>query len=279
MSSNAATNAFASAARGAANRDVGAKGADQYKSTMNLMLDAFLGLKQTSTPEFIKSTIDELVAQVGHLHHFKNTGLWLADLFRLWVHKRHPRTGEKEKMLGRHMFLALYDHFPETCIALTHAKIFADMAYWKDCLLIWGMINDLPLSDKAKFAKYNPLIEAFRESMMHQRTEDLKALDNFVKPQRIRDIPKDSLVAMLRADGAKLPNITWVGKYCVRESSAENKRLCWWVHDDATGRLIRQSHVSFMLRYSLSAELHRDSIRRGVLPRGFPMAPRRRGAS
>ena len=251
MSSNAATNAFASAARGAANRDVGAKGADQYKSTMNLMLDAFLGLKQTSTPEFVKSTIDELVAQVGHLHHFKNTGLWLADLFRLWVHKRHPRTGEKEKMLGRHMFLALYDHFPETCIALTRAKIFADMAYWKDCLLIWGMINELPLGDKAKFAKYNPLIEAFRESMMHQRTEDLKALDDFVKPQRIRDIPKDQLVAMLRADGAKLPNITWVGKYCVRESSAENKRLCWWVHDDATGRLIRQSHVSFMLRYSL----------------------------
>lgn len=251
MSSNAATNAFASAARGAANHDAGGKGANQYKSTQNLMLDAFLGLKRTSTPEFIKSTIDELVMQASHIPWATERGLWLADLFRLWVHKRHPRTGEKEKLLGRHMFLALYDHFPETCLALVHARIFADVAYWKDCLLIWGMINELPMPDKAKFAKYNPLIEAFRESMMSQRTDDLKALDNFVKPQRIRDIPKDQLVTMLQADGAKLPNLTWIGKYCVRESSAENKRLCWWVNDDATGRLIRQSHVSFMLRHSL----------------------------
>ena len=252
MSSNAASNAFASAARSAANHDFGDKGANQYKSTENLMLDAFLGLKQTSTPEFIKSTIDELVAQVGHLHHFKKTGLWLADLFRLWVHKRHPRSGEKEKLLGRHMFLALYDHFPQTCLDLVRAHIFADMAYWKDCLLIWGMINEQTShGDKAKFDKYNPLIEAFRESMMSQRTTDLTALDEFVKPQRIRDIPKGKLVAMLQADGAKLPSITWIGKYCVRESSAENKRLCWWVLDDTTGRLIRQSHVSFMLRYSL----------------------------
>ena len=248
MSSNAASNAFASAARSAANHDFGDKGANQYKSTENLMLDAFLGLKQTSTPEFIKSTIDELVAQVGHLHHFKKTGLWLADLFRLWVHKRHPRSGEKEKLLGRHMFLALYDHFPQTCLDLVRAHIFADMAYWKDCLLIWGMINEQTShGDKAKFDKYNPLIEAFRESMMSQRTTDLTALDEFVKPQRIRDIPKDKLVAMLQADGAKLPSITWIGKYCVRESSAENKRLCWWVLDDTTGRLIRQSHSPVLL--------------------------------
>jgi len=249
MTSNAASNAFASAARAAANRGVGDKGANQYNSTMNLMLDAFLGLKRTSTPEFIKSTIDELATQVHHIPFATDRGLWLADLFRLWVHKRHPRTGEKEKLLGRHMFLALYDHYPETCIALVNARIFADMAYWKDCLLIWGMIHEMSISDKAKFTKYNPLIEAFRESMMTQRTDDLKALDDFVKPQRVRDIPKDQLVAMLRADGAKIPSITWIGKYCVRESSAENKRLFWWVQD--SGRLIKQSHVSFMLRASL----------------------------
>ena len=182
---------------------------------MNLMLDAFLGLKRTSTPEFVKSTMDELVRQVSHIPP-SDRGLWVADIFRLWVHKRHPRTGEKEKLLGRHMFLSLYDHYPETCIALVNERIFADMAYWKDCLLIWGMIHDMPLDNKAKFAKYNPLIEAFRGSMIGQRTEDLKALDTFVAPKRIRDIPKEDLVSMLQADGAKLPSITWIGKFCVR---------------------------------------------------------------
>jgi hypothetical protein len=248
------TNAFTTAARGDANHDVGAKGAHQHKSTDNLMLDAFLGLKRTSTPEYIKTTIDELVRQIAHMP-TEDRGLWLADLFRLWVHKRHPRTGEKEKLLGRTMFLALYDNFPETCLALVHARIFSDMAYWKDCHLIWGMIIEQPLDDKAKFAKYNPLIEAFRESMMSQRTEDLNALDVFVKPLRIRDIPKDDLIARLRVDGVKLPTLTWIGKYCVRESSAENKRLCWWVLDESNGRLMRQSHVSYMLRFSLKRRL------------------------
>ena len=250
MFSNAATNAFTSAARATANRDVGAKGANQFKSTENLMLDAFLGLKRTSTPEFVKETMDELVRQITHLPETER-GLWVADIFRLWVHKRHPRTGEKEKNLGRQMFLSLYNHFPETCIALVRERIFADMAYWKDCLLIWGMIHELPLSNKEKFAKYNPLIEAFRESMMSQRTDDLKALDTFVSPKRIRDIPKTDLVALLTTPGAKLPTLTWIGKYCVRESSADNKRLYWWILDSTSGRLLQQSHVSFMLRASL----------------------------
>ena len=250
MSSNAVSNAFTNAARSAANRDVGAKGANQYKSTENLMLDAFLGLKRTSTPEFVRQTIDELVRQISHMSP-GDQGLWVADLFRLWVHKRHPRSGEKEKQLGREMFLSLYDHFPETCIALVHARIFADMAYWKDCLLIWKMILEKPLANKDKYAKYNPLIEAFRESMMSQRTEDLKALDTFVSPKRIRDIPKPDLVALLTSPGAKLPTLTWIGKYCVRESTTDNKNIYWWIQDPESGRLLQQSHVSFMLRASL----------------------------
>lgn len=250
MSSNAVSNAFTNAARSAANRDVGAKGANQFKSTENLMLDAFLGLKRTSTPEFVRQTIDELVRQISHMSP-GDQGLWVADLFRLWVHKRHPRSGEKEKQLGREMFLSLYDHFPETCITLVHARIFADMAYWKDCLLIWKMILEKPLANKDKYAKYNPLIEAFRESMMSQRTEDLKALDTFVSPKRIRDIPKPDLVALLTSPDAKLPTLTWIGKYCVRESTADNKNIYWWIHDPESGRLLQQSHVSFMLRASL----------------------------
>ena len=83
MSSNAvSTNAFAAAARSAANHDVGAKGANQYKSTQNLMLDAFLGLKRTSTPEFVKQTMDELVRQISHIPK-TDQPIWVADIFRL----------------------------------------------------------------------------------------------------------------------------------------------------------------------------------------------------
>jgi len=253
MSSNAATNRFAAAMKTASNRTTGAKGANQFKSTENLMLDAFLGLKQTSTPEFIKSTIDELVRQLDHIPAAQR-GEWVADIFRIWVHKRHPRVGEKEKLLGQRMFLELYNHFPETCIALVEARIFADMAYWKDALRIWSMINETSLTNRQTFDKYNPLIVAIRDSFMEQRSEDLKALDTFLTPGRIRDISKTDMVSRLKAAGAKPPQLTWIGKYCVRETSPENKRLYWFVQDDA-GRLLRQSHVSFMLRKSLKSRV------------------------
>ena len=253
MSSTAATNAFAAAMKSASNHTTGAKGANQYKSTENLMLDAFLGLKQTSTPEFIKSTIDELVRQLDYIPHDLR-GEWVADIFRIWVHKRHPRVGEKEKLLGQRMFLELYNHFPETCIALVKERIFADMAYWKDALRIWSMINETSLTNRQKFDKYNPLIMAIRESFMAQRSEDLKALDTFLTPARIRNISKSDMVVRLKAVGAKPPQLTWIGKYCVRETSPENKRLFWFVQDEA-GRLLRQSHVSFMLRSSLKSRV------------------------
>jgi hypothetical protein len=253
MSSNAATNRFATAMKSASNHTVGAKGANQYKSTENLMLDGFLGLKQSSTPEYIKSTITELVRQLDHMP-IDQRGEWVADIFRIWVHKRHPRVGEKEKLLGQRMFFELYNHFPETCIELVNARIFADMAYWKDALRIWSMINETSLTNRQRFDKYNPLIVAIRDSFMDQRSEDLKALDSFLTPVRIRDISKTDMVARLKAVGAKAPQLTWIGKYCVRETSPENKRLYWFVQDDG-GRLLRQSHVSFMLRKSLKSRV------------------------
>ena len=254
MTSNAGTNAFALAAKSAANLTTGAKGAIQNASTNNLLLDAFVGLKRTSTPAEIKTMINELVVQTNYIPPTER-GQWIADIFRLWVHKRHPRTGEKEKAVGRAMFLALYDEFPNTCVDLVKARIFADMAYWKECLLIWKDIMVLDMSNSSRFDKYNSLITAFRESMMTQRTEDLTALDNFVKPQRIRDVPKETLVSMLKAKGAKLPSLSWIGKYCVRESSSENKQLYWWIFDPSNGRLVQQSHVSFMLRESLKRKI------------------------
>ena len=248
------SNAFTAAAKAASNHTTGAKGANMLKSSGDLRLDAFLSLKRTSTKEEVTDTINELVRQIKYQSE-ETKGEWVADIWRIWVHKRHPRSGEKEKLLGRHIFLELYNHFPNTCIDLVKARIFGDMAYWKDILLIWGMITEMNMADKTKYSKYNPLIIAFRESFMEQRTDDLKAIDEFISPARISDIPKDELVGLLKAKDVTLPTLSMVGKYCVREKSAENKKLWWWVigPDEITSKLIfyKQSHVSFMLRYSL----------------------------
>ena len=254
MSSTAvSSNAFSNAVCGVSNRTTGAKGANMLKSSGDLRLDAFLGLKKGMSNDDVGKIIGEMVAQLQYLSD-SDKAEYVADIFRLWVHKRHPRCGEKEKLLGRQMFLVLYKHFPETCIMLVKARIFGDMAYWKDILLIWGMIIDHQMCDNTKFEKYNRLIVAFRDSFMAQRTEDLKALDTFVTPSRIRDITKQTMVDKLREKGAKVPKISMAGKYCVREKSGENKRLYWWVKGE-NGQLYKQSHVSFMLRSSLKRKV------------------------
>ena len=73
------------------------------------------------------------------------------------------------------------------------------------------------MDTRQKFAKYNPLIEAFRDSIMTQRTEDLQALDTFVAPRRIRDVSKDELVQLFRHLMLSFQHRTWIGKYCVEK--------------------------------------------------------------
>jgi hypothetical protein len=255
MSSNAGnTNAFAMGMQSMTNRTTGAKGANMLKSSGDLRVDAFLSLKKGMTFEEVSTTVGNLVSQLKYLRSDAERAEFVADIFRLWVHKRHPRKGEKEKLLGRQLFLALYDHFPKTCIMLVEARIFGDMAYWKDILLIWGMIMEFEMGESSKYNKYNSLIVAFRDSFMTQRSEDLKALDVFLTPSRINSIEKTTMVSKLRVKGATAPKLSMVGKYCVREKSKENKRLHWWLKDES-GAMVIQSHVAFMLRKSLKRKV------------------------
>ena len=111
MASNAG-NAFTSAACGAANRTTGAKGANMLKASGDIRLDAFLGLTQYSKDEDIDRTVNELIKQCDHVS-TEDRGLYLADIWRLMVHKRQARTGERTRHLGRRMFFILYEHSPD----------------------------------------------------------------------------------------------------------------------------------------------------------------------
>jgi hypothetical protein len=220
-----AGNVFSRAVGNQSNFTTGNKGAIMKESSGDLRLDAFVNLNKESSLEKVVETVRDLVSQIEYLGSDEAKGEWVADIWRLWVHKRHPRVGEKEKLLGRRLFLELYNYYPETCISLVKARIFGDIAYWKEVMLIWGMIMDMTISDSAKFAKYNRLVEAFRISFMDQRNDDLKTLDTYLAPKKIRNISKVDLVSILRANKSGKPTISMIGKYCVREKSPENKQL------------------------------------------------------
>jgi hypothetical protein len=171
----------------------------------------------------------------------------LIDIFKIWVYKRHVREGSKQKLLSYKYFLELYDVFPEACIEIVNDRIFGEIGYWKDLFLIWGLINKMEVVDVERYIKYNRLIEAFRRSILDQRLEDLRCLNKCVVPKKLGDFTNDELRDFLKT--IESPKLSYVGKYCVREKSVFNKCLFWYIK--VNGELIKQSHVSYMLRGSI----------------------------
>ena len=251
--------AFASAVTKRANYVQGDNGALKLKTSGSKFVDAFTNFNKDTPVNYIDSAINDMIREVRSISDPSEKEFAALNIFRLWVHKRHARDGEKEKLLGYRYFLALYNMFPNTCCAIVEARIFGEIGYWKDGPLIWGLINDMDMPKQTKYDKYNPLIMAIRKSMLDQRSEDLKALAEFVRPNNIRNMSKDQLRAFKSSITKESPSISRVGEWCVRESSPENKHLCWYVAD-STGKLHIQSHVAFMIRASLKEKVGTKTV-------------------
>ena len=170
------------------------------------------------------------------------------EIFNYWMNKRDVVNGEKEKLVSYNLFLALYELYPDKCLELVEKRIFKEIGYWKDIYLIWGIINSLELSDRERYKKYNTLIKQFRKSIIDQRLEDLKILNNFVKPYTLSSITNLTLRELMDSSHDK-PDISNLGKYCIREKSKLNNSLYWYVK---IGRMYKkESNVSYICRGSL----------------------------
>ena len=169
------------------------------------------------------------------------------EIFNYWCYLRDVRYGLKRKKNSYKLFLALYDLYPEDCISLVENRIFKDIGYWKDIYLIWDLINNLNLRKHIKYKKYNKLIESFRNSIIEQRNEDLQLLRNSIKPFNLLDIDKETLRELLI--DKDLSNLSYIGKYCIREKSKLNKKLYWYLN--INDKLIEEDHVSYLIRGNL----------------------------
>lgn len=256
--------AFASAVHDSANYTTGNNGATMKKTSGDYRLDCFTNFSKDTDVDKVRSGVEKMISEAGFIRG-NDKGQYIADVFKLWAHKRHAREGEKEKLLAYRYFLVLYDHYPKTCIQIVSERLFGEIGYWKDHLLIWGLINDMEMTENERYSKYNPLIEAFRDTYLAQRSDDLKNLDTFVTPHSIRNITTEKLESLLKScGGTALPQLTFVGKYCVRERSVENKHLYWYIRFP-DGSLKKQSHVAYMIRGSLKIR-NRDNGTYEIFP-------------
>ena len=180
----------------------------------------------------------------------------VVDIFKIWLYKRHVKEGEKEKLLSYRYFLELYNLFPKTCISIVESRLFGTIGYWKDMFLIWGLINKMNLTELEKFNKYDKLINSFRTTILSQRFDDLQTLNSILKPQKICHYSNKELRHRLK--NIKHLDISYVGKYCIREKSPFNNALYWYI--PSKNGLLKQSHVSYMIRGSLRIRTNNGTI-------------------
>lgn len=246
--------AFASAITKRANFVQGDNGALKLKTSGSVFVDAFTNLNKDTPVEYIENLINKMIKEVHSITDHSDREFAALNIFRMWVHKRHVRDGEKEKLMSYRYFLALYNMFPNTCCKIVEAGLFGEIGYWKDGLLIWGLINDMDMPKQVKFDKYNALIVNIRKSMLDRRSDDLKMLAQYVLPNNLRHMKATDLRTFKTNSQKEKPSLSRVGEWCVRESSPENKHLCWYIPDES-GNLVVQSHVSFMIRASLKEKV------------------------
>ena len=239
------SNTFASALSGVSNIVYGDNGGEMKETSGDYRVDAFTNLTKDTSVETITDLIYKMIRQIEYSD---NKGEIIADIFRIWVHKRHAREGEKEKLLSYRYFLELYNIYPETCVEIVKKGIFGEIGYWKDLYLIWGIINDMELSDSERYRKYNRLIEAIRYSILTQRDSDLQEITGKLG-HRVSTMNNDDLEKMVRGKEIKF-SISYVGKYCVREKSPYNKKLYWYIKH-GNSRITKESNVSYMIRGTL----------------------------
>jgi len=259
MSTTDSKNSFASAARTAATLTQGENGANKYSTSDSSAVDFFTGLLQEIPEDAFNTLYDRLMAGLTACTTPDQKAQHIADVFRLMAHKREPSRdktdgGEGIKNYPRLMFLRLYDTYPNTCIELVKSGFFAHYGYWKDLLVIWATANEKgTMTKRARFDKYNPLILAIRETYLKARTDDLRTLMEFVAPKKLQSFEKDAFTSLidLALKKGELPALSTVGKWCVREDSEYDKKAYWYILDEVTGRVIKQSHVCFMTRATL----------------------------
>lgn len=263
----ASSNSFTSAFRKQSNLTYGDNGALELKTSGSRLVDYFTNLLKDTPIDNVKSAVQDLVSECESIKNEKVRGQFIHDIFMLALHKRGTSKnvdgelvsdGEGIKNVVYEYILELYNYYPQTIISIMTDGSFFTYGYWKDLLNIWVKINQLQMTDMDRYVKYNQLIEAFRDAMINQRTEDLRVVYTAYKGTDIKSMKRQrfmDLVSSNPVDFTKVSQhrISLVGKYLVREGTSFDKKAFWYRNEGIpmAPSLKKESHTNFMIRANL----------------------------
>ena len=93
----------------------------------------------------------------------------IADLFVTWAHCRDRNEGKGERLVSYHMFMWLYEHFPQTTLDsfLTYFTVYG---YWKDLSQVYLLAYNK--SKSTKHQKWNTLKNRIVSAFVSQLRQD-----------------------------------------------------------------------------------------------------------
>lgn len=187
-----------------------------------------------------------ILKQINNIKYISGTNNkinYIKNIFYNFYLLRCPKKGYGNKQLSYLYFLELYNYFPEICLDLIKDNIIVDIGYWKDLYNIWDIIVNLNLSNELIYSKFNKLIETIKEKIIEQRQKDIVCLNQLLFPNLIKNIDTCYLKVLLKK---KKINISFIGKYCIREKSSLNNEL-FWFYKDKNNILIKIKHIDYLL--------------------------------
>jgi hypothetical protein len=250
--------ALASELREQSRYTTGENGALEMKTSSNSVLDSFVNILKDTEACTVRKAVQQMIHDISYLSSDEERAQTIHDIFILAFHKRATSKvinkeqisdGEGLKNVYYEYILELYNFYPKTIISLVNRRDMFMYGYWKDIYLIWEKINKLDISFEEKYAKYNPLILAFRHTIIQQRGEDLDLVYNIFGRDTIKDMNESQFTCLLNSKSNVDFKISYVGKYCVRENSSFDKRCYWFIRE--RGHYIKINLVDFMIRYTL----------------------------
>ena len=98
--------------------------------------------------------------------------------------------------------------------------------YWKDIRRLIQIIHQTPdMSRTDIYRTYDPLVQAMRDSIITQRTEDVKVLGAWVKQymgKSLNQVTTEEIIQAMCTNEVS-PDISLVGRWITREKGADNK--------------------------------------------------------
>ena len=166
------------------------------------LVAAFNGMLRNTSTERVYQLMDNVLETARSVRgSFESSAI--ADLFVIWAHCRDRNDGKGERAVSYHMFMWLYEHFPQTTFDLLSK--YPTLGYWKDLSQLYLLAHQTKSGPKWDTFKKN-IVRCFTDQLiidtdkleLNSRSTDVSLCAKYV-PKEGRSFDKKTKITKVIA--------------------------------------------------------------------------------